>query len=84
MSVSALFNFLPGHVTQTTSNDCQYVCQICFEEIESYNQLRLSCNHQFCKTCFDEYVKDAIQSNKVLKIGCPYANCQLQLSISFI
>lgn len=48
------------------NNELQF-CSICQEE--TYNTIKINCNHYFCKDCIDEYLKVSIQ--------CP--NCKKEI-----
>jgi len=52
----------------------KFNCCICYDSY--YNGYSLSCNHIFCKNCYQEYLNDKIMDiYSCLKITCPYYKC---------
>jgi hypothetical protein len=56
-------------VLKKEMEDC---CPICLEDVKEDNKTKTECNHIFCKTCLEKYLKN--------KYDCP--NCRKVLMIT--
>jgi hypothetical protein len=60
-------------------------CQICLAEINLDEQkYNLMCQHNYCKECIIEYIKEEIKNARVLDIKCPTMSCPVKFSSSQI
>ena len=48
-------------------------CEICFEVVTE--KVSIPCGHAICKMCWEEYLKEKINSANVSKLKCPSFNC---------
>ena len=48
-------------------------CEICFEVVTV--KTTIPCGHVVCKLCWEEYLKEKINSGNVNKLKCPAFNC---------
>ena len=52
-------------------------CPVCFERVEEREEgLRLGCGHALCRECGREIVVTAVESAKVLDLGCSSPGCE--------
>jgi len=56
---------------QTSLAECE--CEICFELVTE--KIAIPCRHVICKMCWEEYLKEKINSGIVNKLKCPAFNC---------
>ena len=59
--------------TQRQSSLAESDCEICFEV--ATEKVSIPCGHVICKMCWEEYLKEKINSGKVSKLICPSFNC---------
>ena len=53
---------------------------ICYEELTDENSLSLSCKHTFCKGCWFEYLKDAVDDGPHgIEAKCMQTGCNLKV-----
>ncbi|EGR31975.1 ibr domain protein, partial [Ichthyophthirius multifiliis] len=60
-----------------------FLCNICFSESKIEDMVfptQKSCNHIFCNTCIQQYLKNLIQQNQILNISCPQYGCEQKLN----
>eukprot|EP00825_Cyclidium_porcatum_P000880 TRINITY_DN10372_c0_g1_i2.p1 TRINITY_DN10372_c0_g1~~TRINITY_DN10372_c0_g1_i2.p1 ORF type:complete len:365 (-),score=61.69 TRINITY_DN10372_c0_g1_i2:40-1134(-) len=61
----------------------QDICPICLSIslIQSNEAITLSCNHKFCKSCFQNYVKSQIDKygQQIIYKNCPRDGCKVYL-----
>ena len=57
-----------------SSNDQEKNCPICLCDIENKVELE-NCHHKFCYECFNEYLMNLINQNKIGNIPCPVKDC---------
>eukprot|EP01130_Rhizamoeba_saxonica_P010687 TRINITY_DN4406_c0_g2_i1.p1 TRINITY_DN4406_c0_g2~~TRINITY_DN4406_c0_g2_i1.p1 ORF type:complete len:448 (-),score=63.81 TRINITY_DN4406_c0_g2_i1:260-1435(-) len=55
-------------------NEYTIDCPSCFELVDS-NFIGLTCQHYYCRTCFEKYLNIAI-SDGITNIRCPSLNCK--------
>ncbi|KAL1925647.1 uncharacterized protein VTP21DRAFT_530 [Calcarisporiella thermophila] len=55
-----------------------FMCEICCDDDESMETLALSCNHRFCRGCYEHYLTQKIkEEGESRRIECPAADCNL-------
>ena len=61
-------------------------CGICGDKIEStdFNKIKISCGHDFCVDCWENYLQEKINNANVAKISCMQHGCSVVLSEDFI
>ena len=61
-------------------------CGICGEKIEypDSNKVKLSCGHNFCVDCWENYLQEKINNSNVVKISCMQHGCSIVLTKDFI
>ena len=66
----------------SSNNITPETCPVCYTEIEKDNSLSLKCNHQICKECYIEYIKNKLVSDptNILQTPCPLNGCNLYLT----
>ena len=66
----------------SNNNISEDTCPVCYTEIEKNNSLSLKCNHQICKECYVEYIKNKILENPItlLQTSCPMSGCNLYIT----
>ena len=52
------------------------LCDLCYEESPTADFYNLSCHHNFCKPCHEEFLRSAIEGGKVLKLTCMQGGCE--------
>jgi hypothetical protein len=52
-------------------------CEICFCSVNRGEAFNLLCKHAFCRVCFQNYLKEAIENGKVIEITCPEQDCKV-------
>ncbi|KAH7822019.1 putative RING finger protein [Monocercomonoides exilis] len=56
------------------------VCEICYETITSGEECRLPCQHTFCISCMESYLKSRISQGKSCLItSCPEGSCKIRV-----
>jgi E3 ubiquitin-protein ligase RNF14 len=50
-------------------------CPICFTEFQDNNEVKLSCDHKFCRDCLISFLEEEIRNSRVNFIKCPQSNC---------
>ena len=77
-------NTKKGMVHQASLGDSE--CEICFEVVTE--KIAIPCGHVICKICWEEYLKEKINSGNVSKLKCPAFNCSelvpLPVIMSFV
>ena len=58
---------------QFQSSVTEHECEICFEMVTE--KISIPCRHVVCKMCWEEYLKEKINSGNVCKLKCPSFNC---------
>ena len=58
-------------VHQTSLGESE--CEICFEVVTE--KIAIPCGHVICKMCWEEYLKEKINSGNVSKLKCPAFDC---------
>ena len=58
-------------VHQTSLDESE--CEICFEVVTE--KIAIPCGHVICKMCWEEYLKEKINSGNVSKLKCPAFDC---------
>lgn len=51
----------------------EYECEICFEMVTE--KVAIPCGHVICKMCWEQYLKEKINSGIVSKLKCPAFDC---------
>ena len=61
-------------------------CGICAEKIEYADiyKVKLSCGHNFCVDCWENYLQEKINNANVAKISCMQHGCSVVLNKDFI
>ncbi|EAR93719.4 IBR domain protein (macronuclear) [Tetrahymena thermophila SB210] len=55
-------------------------CLLCFDELTNANRYALYCNHYFCTSCFQQYVKTCFKEGiEILFKKCPMDGCKERL-----
>ena len=49
-------------------------CQICMDELENPVEIE-KCKHKFCQECFNSYLVNLINNNRIDQIPCPKNKC---------
>ena len=58
-------------------------CLICYEELTDDNSFSLGCGHEFCRTCWTEFVTDRIKSgNEGIDTYCMQQGCNMKIGHS--
>jgi len=53
-------------------------CSLCLEEVDVDFMQSLSCSHEFCRTCLQEYLQNALKSRE-LPFVCPAIDCKKEI-----
>jgi len=55
----------------------KYTCTICYTKYKDEDEKAkpLNCDHDYCKKCYRQYLKNLIDSNRVSEIPCPDETC---------
>ena len=55
------------NATQPTikNEKTNFDCSICFQSLHIVHLLPLGCGHQFCRSCFEKYIKQLISEKRV-------------------
>lgn len=48
-----------------------FLCWICCEDYEEVETFCLTCNHEYCKNCYGEYVKSEVPSGRLIRCMDP-------------
>ncbi len=61
-------------------------CGICAEKIEYPDSMKvkISCGHNFCVECWENYLTEKINNSNVVKISCMQHGCSVVLTKEFI
>ena len=61
-------------------------CGLCEDEISKneIETIKLPCNHNFCKICWIEYLKEKITNSIVDNLTCMQHNCKTKLNDDFV
>ncbi len=54
----------------TEERENTITCDLCYEDSKEDEFYNLSCEHSYCKLCFEEYLENAIAEGKVMNIVC--------------
>jgi len=57
-------------------------CQVCFEVVTE--KITIPCNHIICKLCWEDYLKEKINTRNVSKLKCPAYDCSELIPMSII
>jgi len=57
-------------------------CQVCFEVVTE--KITIPCNHIVCKLCWEDYLKEKINTRNVSKLKCPAYDCSELIPMSII
>jgi len=57
-------------------------CQVCFEVVTE--EITVPCGHIVCKLCWEEYLKEKINTGNVSKLKCPAYDCSELVPMSVI
>ncbi|XP_065905673.1 ankyrin repeat and IBR domain-containing protein 1-like [Dysidea avara] len=57
-------------------------CQVCFEVVTE--EITVPCGHVVCKLCWEEYLKEKINTGNVSKLKCPAYDCSELMPMSII
>ena len=57
-------------------------CQVCFEVVTE--KISVLCGHVICKLCWEEYLKEKINTGNVSKLKCPAYDCSELVPMSVI
>ncbi len=52
------------------------MCNICLDEKSSPEFSTLGCNHEFCTTCLDKFIKTACKDHSTAALRCPIVACK--------
>jgi len=61
--------------------DLMFHCPICEDDVRDSDKVLLSCGHNFCISCFRNYIKSVYQISPS-GITCPFNGCKIVLSSS--
>ncbi|XP_050293473.1 ankyrin repeat and IBR domain-containing protein 1-like [Anthonomus grandis grandis] len=82
-----------GSLDSSISNDTaseapkqEVMCEICLNVIPSEweHPIKMSCNHLFCKCCWQSYLTTKIQDGDAHHILCPAYQCHILVPVEFI
>jgi len=51
-------------------------CPICIMDFDSDNEVKLPCNHKFCRDCLNYYLEEEVKNSRVNYIKCPESTCE--------
>ncbi|KAI8580899.1 hypothetical protein K450DRAFT_235123 [Umbelopsis ramanniana AG] len=55
-----------------------FSCDICCDDEEELETVAVSCNHRFCRTCYEHYLRQKIrEEGESRKIECPQDGCKI-------
>jgi ariadne-1 len=55
-----------------------FSCDICCDDDEESETVAVTCNHRFCRTCYEHYLKQKIkEEGESRKIECPQDGCKI-------
>src|SRR5579859_6368342 len=55
-----------------------FVCDICCDDAKNLDTLSLSCNHRFCRNCYEHYLTQKIkEEGESRRILCMASNCNV-------
>lgn len=55
-----------------------FSCDICCDDEADLETVAVSCNHRFCRTCYEHYLKQKIrEEGESRKIECPQDGCKI-------
>mgnify|MGYP000895617724 CR=1 FL=1 len=55
---------------KTRENNINFDCAICFQSLHIVHLMPLVCGHQFCRSCFEKYIKQLISEKRVYNSIC--------------
>ena len=62
--------------TAIPSDGATFVCRICCDDTPPSEALSLGCGHQFCKTCYREYLRNQVNDGpSCIRAHCPEHKC---------
>lgn len=76
-------NDLTEQLIDDTQDPSSKVCLICSTFRPNFSKIK-PCNHDFCQDCMRMYLEYKIINGEVLKMQCPFNDCQTQLEDSYI
>ena len=75
----------PKRSLKQQSSITELECQVCFEVVtEKIAVPSLPCGHVICKLCWEEYLKEKINTGNVSKLKCPAYDCSELVPMSII
>ena len=70
--------------TSSDSNGATFVCRICCDDSPPSEALSLGCGHQFCKTCYKEYLRNQVNDGpSCIRAHCPEHKCSQAVPRAF-
>ena len=68
----------------TTTAKNSFICRICCDESAPSEALSMGCGHQFCRTCYSEYLRNQVTDGpSCIKAHCPEHKCCQSVPRSF-
>ena len=76
----------PGNISSKPDEQdmpiTDWECQVCFEVVTE--NITVPCSHVVCKLCWEEYLKEKINTGNVSKLKCPAYDCSELVPMSMI
>jgi len=73
---------IPAASLKQQTSITELECQVCFEVVTE--EITVPCSHIVCKLCWEEYLKEKINSGNVSKLKCPAYDCSELVPMSVI
>ncbi|XP_065905097.1 ankyrin repeat and IBR domain-containing protein 1-like [Dysidea avara] len=68
--------------TESLKSITELECEVCFEVVTE--KITVPCGHVVCKLCWEDYLKEKINTGNVSKLKCPAYDCSELVPISVI
>jgi ariadne-1 len=76
---------LLSHLTGPNGLSGKFKCRICYDENDLSDSFSLGCGHPFCKSCFAEYLRNAItDGGSCITVKCPEHKCKQVVTKSIV
>ena len=75
-------SFKPKKSLKHTMSIAEWECQVCLEVVTE--NISVPCSHVVCKLCWEEYLKEKVNTGNVSKLKCPAYDCSELVPTSVI